>query len=435
MAGARRPTQPARPLPPPAPAPESEAEYAEEAQTIEAEEGNSPLGFQAPPMGQNTMVIQQKFSEAAKKDRGTEAFYGASLLNQLLVIAETENASDLHLTAGAPPMLRINGKLVPVEAKILTPDDTEAALRQILTDREMERFYEHRALDCTHTTADGKNRFRVSAYVQRGAITVVFRRIPNQVMSFHQLGLPQAAGKLHALKDGMILCVGPTGCGKSTTLATIIDQINENFNYNIITIEDPIEYVHRHKRSLVNQRELYSDTNSFSEALHFALREDPNVIMVGEMRDLESLRTALTAAETGHLVLSTLHAIDTVNTIDRICAMFPSTEQEYIRMQLSMVMRAIIAQRLLPTRAGDRRVMVSELLIVTTAVANSIRLGQPALIYQALETGSQHGMVAMDKSLIDLARKGVVDPDVAIRQSRNQKKVAEQLGRAGMVQG
>ncbi len=234
MAGQRRPTQPTSPLlrqpssrqPVPNPAPQDD--LGDEPQTIEAIEGTSP-GFQAPPMGQNTMVIQQKFADAAKKDRGTEAFYGATLLTQLLEIAESEGASDLHLVAGAPPCLRINGKLVPVEAKLLTPDDSEAALRQILTDREMERFYEHRALDCTHTTPDGKNRFRVSAYVQRGAISVVFRRIPNQVMSFHQLGLPPAAAKLHAMKDGMILCVGPTGCGKSTTLATIIDQINENF--------------------------------------------------------------------------------------------------------------------------------------------------------------------------------------------------------------
>jgi twitching motility protein PilT len=330
-------------------------------------------------------------------------------------------------------VLRIHGRLVPVEAKILTPDDTEAALRLILSDRDMERFYEHRAIDCTHTTPDGKGRFRVSAYVQRGAVTVVYRRIPSDVKPFNSLGLPPACSKLHTLKDGLILCVGPTGCGKSTTLATIIDQLNENFNYNIITVEDPIELVHRHKRSLVNQRELYSDTNSFAEALHFALREDPDVIMVGEMRDLTTMRTAITAAETGHLVLSTLHAIDSIATIDRICAMYPTDEQDYVRMQLSMVLRGVIAQRLLPTKNEDKRVMCAEFMLVTPGIANMIRQGQPALIYQALETGASHGMVSFDKALVNLARKGIIDPDLAIRQARHQKGVAEALGKASVL--
>lgn len=364
---------------------------------------------------------------------GSDAFAASGLMNQLLEIAEAEDASDLHITAGAPPVLRINGRLVPVEAKVLTPDDTEAALRLILSDRDMERFYEHRAIDCTHTTPDGKGRFRVSAYVQRGAVTVVYRRIPTDVKPFNSLGLPAACGKLHQLKDGLILCVGPTGCGKSTTLATIIDQINENFNHNIITIEDPIEFVHRHKRSLVNQRELFSDTNSFAEALHFALREDPDVIMVGEMRNVETMRTAITAAETGHLVLSTLHSIDTVSTIDRICAMFPTEEQEYVKMQLSMVLRAVIAQRLLPTKNEDRRVMVAEYLVVTPGVANMIRQGQPSLIYQALETGASQGMISFDKALVMLARKGLIDPDLAVRQARHQKGVADALGRAAVL--
>lgn len=366
-------------------------------------------------------------------DQGGNAFASSGLMNQLLEIAESEDASDLHLCAGAPPVLRIHGRLVPVEAKVLTPDDTEAALRIILSDRDMERFYEHRAIDCTHTTPDGKGRFRVSAYVQRGAVTVVYRRIPSDVKPFNSLGLPPACAKLHTLKDGMILCVGPTGCGKSTTLATIIDQINENYNYNIITIEDPIEFVHRHKRSLVNQRELYSDTNSFGEALHFALREDPNVIMVGEMRDLETMRTAITAAETGHLVLSTLHAIDCISTIDRMCAMFPIEEQEYVRMQLSMVLRAVIAQRLMPTKNEDKRVMVAEFMLVTPGIANMIRQGQQALIYQALETGASAGMISFDKALINMARKGLIDPDLAIRQSRHQKGVAEALGKASAL--
>ncbi|MCB9893061.1 MAG: PilT/PilU family type 4a pilus ATPase [Planctomycetes bacterium] len=366
-------------------------------------------------------------------DQGGNAFANSGLLNQLLEIAESEDASDLHLTAGAPPVLRINGKLVPVEAKILTPDDTEAALRQILSDRDMDRFYEHRAIDCTHTTPDGKGRFRVSAYVQRGAVTVVYRRIPSDVKPFNSLGLPPACGKLHQLNDGLILCVGPTGCGKSTTLATIIDQINENFNDNIITVEDPIEFVHRHKRSLVNQRELYSDVNSFAEALHFALREDPDVIMVGEMRDIETMRTAITAAETGHLVLSTLHAIDCISTIDRICAMFPTEEQEYVRMQLSMVLRAVIAQRLLPTRNEQGRVMCAEFMVVTPGVANMIRQGQMALIYQAMETGAQSGMISFDKQLVQMARKGIIDPDLAVRQARHQKGVADALGRTASL--
>lgn len=378
-------------------------------------------------------VENEAYDQGAPQQAGGNAFASSGLMNQLLEIAESEDASDLHITAGAPPVLRINGRLVPVEAKVLTPDDTEAALRLILSDRDMERFYEHRAIDCTHTTPDGNGRFRVSAYVQRGAVTVVYRRIPTDVKPFNSLGLPTACGKLHTLKDGLILCVGPTGCGKSTTLATIVDQINENFNHNIITIEDPIEFVHRHKRSLVNQRELYSDTNSFAEALHFALREDPDVIMVGEMRNVETMRTAITAAETGHLVLSTLHSIDTVSTIDRICAMFPTEEQEYVKMQLSMVLRAVIAQRLLPTKNEDKRVMVAEYLVITPGVANMIRQGQPSLIYQALETGAGSGMISFDKALVMLARKGLIDPDLAVRQARHQKGVAEALGRAAVL--
>ncbi|MCC6572806.1 MAG: type IV pilus twitching motility protein PilT [Planctomycetes bacterium] len=425
--------------PPPPPAPNADNWGPPGGEDAEMDLGGiGPVSAPPSSPGVNTMALQKKVTERLQReraDKGGEGFFGGAMLNQLLDIAESEKASDLHLCAGAPPVLRINGKLTPVEAKLLSPEDTESALRQILSDREMERFYEHRALDCTHTTPDGKNRFRVSAYVQRGAITVVYRRIPNNVLNFQALGLPPAASKLHTLKDGMVLCVGPTGSGKSTTLATIIDQINENFNHNIITIEDPIEYVHKHKRSLVNQRELHSDVNSFADALHFALREDPNVIMVGELRDIESLRTAVTAAETGHLVLSTLHAIDTVSTIDRICAMFPAEEQEYIRLQLSMVLRAIIAQRLIPTKDGSKRVLCAELLLVTTAVANMIRLAQPALIYQALETGASHGMVAFDKSLIELCKRGLVDADTAIRQARAQKKVAEQLGKAGAISG
>lgn len=381
--------------------------------------------------GGESIQQPQQYAEPAS---GSE-YESNDVLDQLLEIADAEDASDLHLTAGAPPVLRINGRLVPVEAKIMTPDDTEAALRQILSDREMERFFEHKAIDCTHATADGKTRFRVSAYIQRGAVTVVYRRIPNNVIPFNQLGLPNAAGKLYTLKDGLILCVGPTGCGKSTTLATIVDQINENFNHNIITIEDPIEFVHRHKRSLVNQRELFSDVNSFAEALHFALREDPDVIMVGEMRDLETMRTAITAAETGHLVLSTLHSVDTISTIDRICAMFPSEEQDYTRMQLSMVLRAVIAQRLLPTRNEERRVMCAEFLVCTPGVANMIRQGQSSLIYQALETGAGSGMVSFDKTLVTMARKGIIDPDLAVRQSRHQKGVADALGRPMQFKG
>ncbi|MBK9974774.1 MAG: PilT/PilU family type 4a pilus ATPase [Planctomycetes bacterium] len=394
-----------------------------------------PSGAHAAPEGGWTKGGGQGegWVEGDQPAAASNAFTNTNLLNQLLEIAEAENASDLHLVAGAPPVLRINGRLVPVEAKVLSPEDTEAALRSILSDREMERFYEHRALDCTHTTPDGKGRFRVSAYVQRGAVSVVYRRIPSDVKPIHSLGLPPGATKLYAMNDGLILCVGPTGCGKSTTLATIIDQINSEFNDNIITVEDPIEFVHRHKRSLVNQRELYSDVNSFAEALHFALREDPDVIMVGEMRDIETMRTAITAAETGHLVLSTLHAIDTISTIDRICAMFPAEEQDYVRLQLSMVLRAVVAQRLLPTKNEEKRVMCAELLIVTPAVANMIRQAQPALIYQALETGATHGMMSFDKCLIGLAKKGVLDPDTAIRNARHTKAVAEALGRAAVL--
>ncbi len=379
----------------------------------------------------STMVITKGFQQQLR-EQSQEQFYGQSLLNRLLEVSNEENASDLHLVVGAPPVLRIHGKLVPLESRRLTPQDTREAIKSILSKEQLERFNRKKNIDCTHTLGGGSVRFRVSAYIQRSSVSCVFRAIPEKVKPFSSLGLPSGAGKLHHLRDGLILVVGPTGCGKSTTCATIIDQINENYSYNIITIEDPIEYLHRHKKSLVNQREVHTDVPSFKDALFYALREDPDVLMVGELRDLDTMRTALSAAETGHLVLATMHAVDTVGAADRMVSLFPPDEQDYVRTQLSIVLRAILAQRLLQTQNARQRVLACEYLVNTPAVATGIRTGAQSQIMNALETGTNAGMISFDHSLLQLAQQRLIDGEMALRMARNQKKVQERLVRLGV---
>ncbi|MBS4024231.1 MAG: type IV pilus twitching motility protein PilT [Clostridia bacterium] len=335
-------------------------------------------------------------------------------------------ASDIHLTVGIPPILRINGDLIPFGDEKLTMEDTEDLVRQALTDSQFEVLQERGELDFSYSTP-GKGRFRVNAYRQRGSYGMALRIIPLDIPSMQQLGLPSVISDLTRLPRGLILVTGPTGSGKSTTLATMIDQINRERKAHILTLEDPIEYLHKHNRSIVNQREIGSDSKSFSTALRGALRQDPDVILVGEMRDLDTIAIAITAAETGHLVLSTLHTLGSAKTIDRIIDVFPPYQQQQVRVQLSSVIQAVISQQLLPKADGKGRVAAHEIMITTPAIRNLIREDKIHQIDTAIQTGAKYRMQTMDSSLIDLYTRGLIKKEVALTQAINQEDIKKYI--------
>ncbi|MGZ4185687.1 MAG: type IV pilus twitching motility protein PilT, partial [Solirubrobacteraceae bacterium] len=315
-------------------------------------------------------------------------------------------ASDLHITAGTPPMLRVRGRLAPMEGyPVLTPTDTREIVYSILSDSQRQRFENNWQLDFAYQIP-GKARFRVNAYFQRSAVGAAFRLIPFDVVPLETLGLPPVVAEFANRPRGLVLVTGPTGSGKSTTLASLIDVINATREEHIMTIEDPIEFLHKHKKCMVNQRELGSDAISFAEALKGALRQDPDVILVGEMRDLETIGTAITAAETGHLVFATLHTQDTPQTIDRIIDVFPSEQQGQVRAQLAVALQGIMTQMLLPTADGSGRCVAAEVLVPTPAVRNLIREAKSHQIYSVLQTGGAQGMQTMDAALSQLVRAG-----------------------------
>ena len=327
-------------------------------------------------------------------------------VDDLLREAIERGASDLHLSVGLPPVLRIDGSLVHTNYAPLSPAETQRLVYDILTTDQIQWYEKTHELDFSYGVRD-VGRFRVNVYRQRGSVGAAFRSIPNQVPTYEQLRLPPILRELCRKKSGLILVTGPTGSGKSTTIACMIDQINSEQEVHIMTIEDPIEYLHRHKRAMVNQRELNTDTDSFENALRAVLREDPDVILIGEMRDLETISTALTLAETGHLVFGSLHTRNAPQTIDRIIDVFPPHQQEQIRVQFSNTIEAIIAQQLLP-RTGGGRIPAVEVLVATSAVRNLIREGKTFQIHSAIETGAQFGMQGMDRVLADLHRSGLV---------------------------
>src|SRR5947209_12824411 len=334
-------------------------------------------------------------------------------------------ASDLHLTAGAPPTIRVRGQLRPLEGfPKLSQQDTRELIYGILNDDQRMRFERDRQLDFAYSVP-GAARFRVNAYQQRLAVGAAFRAIPTDIPALDTLGLPDVVRELVTKPRGLVLVTGPTGSGKSTTLAAMIDVINATRDEHIMTIEDPIEFLHGHKRCLVNQRELGSDAGSFGDALKAALRQDPDVILVGEMRDLETISTALTAAETGHLVFATLHTQDTPQTIDRIVDVFPAEQQGQVRMMLSVALQGILTQQLLPTADGAGRVIAVEALIPTAAVRNLIREGKTHQVYSTMQTGASHGMQTMDTALAELVRAGRITRDLAMQRAGH----AEELGR------
>ena len=353
----------------------------------------------------------------------THADTGPFDMKSLFDLVVMRRASDLLLTAGAPPLLRINGELKATEYPELTPEDNKRLIYSILTDKQKEEFEETRELDMSIGVSGG-HRFRVNVYMQKGCVTAAMRAIPEQMPSLEHLGLPKIVAKLAFRPQGLILITGPTGHGKTTTQAAIIDLINTHKRCHIITVEDPIEYVHNHKKSVVDQRELGSDTLSFPGALKYVLRQDPDVILIGEMRDLETISSALTAAETGHLVLGTLHTNDAIQTIDRIVDVFSSSQQQQIRIQLALSLLAVVSQRLLPRANGKGRVLACEILRNNSAVGNLIREAKSHQIYSIMETHSKDGMITLDASIKQLYLRGIISYDVALNHVRNPQIIA-----------
>jgi twitching motility protein PilT len=349
----------------------------------------------------------------------------------LLLEVADRRASDLHLAAGAPPMVRVRGRLTPVEDyPVLTPTDTREIIYSILTGAQRQKLENNWQLDFAYQIP-GRSRFRVNAYFQRSALGAAFRLIPFEVVPLDTLGLPPVVAEFATRPRGLVLVTGPTGSGKSTTLASLIDVINSTREEHIMTIEDPIEFLHQHKKCIVNQRELGSDATSFGDALKAALRQDPDVILVGEMRDLETISTAITAAETGHLVFATLHTQDTPQTIDRIVDVFPSAQQGQIRAQLSVALQGIMTQTLLPTADGSGRCVAAEVLVPTAAVRNLIREAKSHQIYSVLQTGGAHGMQTMDASLAGLVRAGKITRQVAEARAHAPEELRRLLGVSG----
>jgi twitching motility protein PilT len=348
----------------------------------------------------------------------------------LLAVIE-RNASDLHIAAGAAPAIRVRGRLQGLDDfPKLSSQDTQEIVYSILNDDQRKRLERDLQLDFAYAIP-GVGRFRVNAYRQRAALGAAFRRIPTEIPALESLGLPPVVKELVTKPRGLVLVTGPTGSGKSTSLAAMVDVINATRDEHIMTIEDPIEFLHHHKRCLVNQRELGSDATSFAAALKSALRQDPDVILVGEMRDLETISTALTAAETGHLVFATLHTQDAPQTIDRIIDVFPSEQQGQVRMMLSVALQGILTQQLLPTADGSGRTVAVEALVPTPAVRNLIREGKTHQIPSAMQTGGAHGMQTMDAALADLVRAGKITRDLALQRAGHADELSRLLNGAG----
>ena len=336
-------------------------------------------------------------------------------------------ASDLHLTAGSPPMVRVSGQLVALDYPPLTSQVTRETVYSILTSDQRQRLETDWQIDLAYSIP-GRARFRVNAFFQRASISAALRLIPDSMPRLETLGLPPVLQDFTKKPRGFVLVTGPTGSGKSTSLAAMLDLINEQRSEHILTIEDPIEFLHTHKKCIVNQRELGGDAKSFALALKAALREDPDVILVGEMRDLETISTALTAAETGHLVFATLHTQDTAQTVDRVVDVFPPEQQHQVRVQLSVALEGIVTQQLVPRADGSGRVCATEVLVPTPAVRNLIREGKTHQIYSALQTGVSHGMQTMDTSLADLVRRQLITREMAEARSGAPEELRRLMG-------
>jgi twitching motility protein PilT len=355
----------------------------------------------------------------------------ANSIDELLEHMVTRNASDLHVTTGTPPVVRVRGEVQRLnDFDPLTAEETQQLLYRVLSSEQQKQLELKRQLDFSHSIP-GLARFRVNVYFQRESIGAAFRLIPAELKTLEELGIPSSLHQLAEKPRGIVLVTGPTGSGKSTTLAALIDEINRNRAEHILTIEDPIEFLHRHKRCIVNQREIGPDATSFAEALRAALRQDPDVILVGEMRDLETIATALTAAETGHLVFGTLHTQSAPSTIDRIIDVFPAEQQEQVRIQIAGSLQGVVTQALLPTADGAGRVPALEILLPDDAVRNLIRQGKVEQIYSVMQTNTGRGMQTMEQSLADLIQRRVVNLEVGLSRSSRPQQLIGLLERNG----
>lgn len=356
------------------------------------------------------------------------------VLSELLKKMAELGGSDLHITTNSPPQVRVDGHLRPLDYSELTPADTKQLAYSVLTDAQKHRFEETLELDFSFGIK-GLSRFRANLFNQRGAVGAVFRAIPYEIKGFDALGLPPIAKKLCEKPRGLILVTGPTGSGKSTTLAAMLDKINQDRHEHIITIEDPIEFLHPHKNCLVNQREVHSDTHSFGAALRAALREDPDIVLIGEMRDLETVETALRIAETGHLTFATLHTNSAFSTINRIIDIFPANQQSQIRTQLSLVLEGVLCQTLLPKASGSGRIMVMEVLVPNAAIRNLIREDKIHQVYSMMQTGQEkYGMQTFNQALATAYFQRQISLEMAMQRSHNQDELQELINRgSGLV--
>jgi twitching motility protein PilT len=352
-------------------------------------------------------------------------------IDDLLAVMVEHDASDLHLTAGSPPVIRIVGRLQRLtDFPNLKPDETRTLIYRIISTEQQKILETKRQLDFSHSVP-GLARFRVNAYFQRGSVSAAFRLIPAKIKTLEELKMPTRLYELADKPRGLVLVTGPTGSGKSTTLASLVDRINQTRHEHILTIEDPIEFLHWHRSCIVNQRELGPDATSFAEALRAALREDPDVVLVGEMRDLETIATALTAAETGHLVFATLHTQSAPQTIDRIIDVFPAEQQGQIRVQVASTLQGVVTQNLVPTADGRGRVAALEILLPDDAVRNLVRQAKIEQIYSVMQTSTSRGMLTMEQSLADLVQRRVISPEVAYSRTSRPDQLAGVLERAG----
>ena len=396
----------------------------------------------APPMHEGEASQSAPSSGSGAPGRGSRvglsqhAKEGDIELDEALRAMLALDASDLHLTVGAPPMVRIDGALQPLEGYgRLAPDSLQRMLYAVLTQRQREIFESDLELDFAYGLR-GASRFRVNLYHQRDSVGAAFRVIPFEIKAIDELGLPRIVGNFAGLPRGLVLVTGPTGSGKSTTLAAIIDLANRNRPDHIMTVEDPIEFLHRHKKSIINQREVGADTHSFAQALKHVLRQDPDIILVGEMRDLETISVALTAAETGHLVFATLHTQDAAQTIDRVIDVFPAHQQNQVRTQLAGVLQAVVCQTLCKRASVPGRVVAAEVLIATPAVRNLIREGKTHQIYSAMQAGAAEGMHTMDQHLAELVRANRITYEVALDVCHHVEEFNHLVGRTSkMAQG
>jgi twitching motility protein PilT len=375
------------------------------------------------------VAVEPAAAASYKRPSPDQAAPGDLNVTDLLIAMVDARASDLHLTSGAPPMIRQRGELRRLgEHPLLSPVVLQRSLYSLLSQRQRERFEAELELDFAYSVP-GKARFRVNIYRQRESVGAAFRLIPYDIKPLEALGVPPAVGNFASLARGMVLVTGPTGSGKSTTLAGILDLANRTRHDHIMTVEDPIEFLHRHKGCLVNQREVGEDTKSFGNALKHALRQDPDIILVGELRDLETISVALTAAETGHLVFATLHTQDAAQTIDRVIDVFPSEQQQQVRVQLAGAIQGVVSQTLCKTADGKGRVVATEVMTATPGIRNLIREGKTHQIYSQMQAGAKHGMHTMDQHLAELVRTGQVSYEHALDKCHHVEDFNRLLGR------